>query len=222
MKLYSIIMRSTALVQLMVVQPALSGEPSWSKDMPRLANKLFQVSCHGLGPDKAIAYQQAQDQCRSIAANHLGGSFKVKTLSVESEEDAGFHQEVTAKNEVHGLFCNVDKSFEEEIDGSYHVYLRCKFDTTLVKVIPRVKSSEYAAKMPMKSPRRTLIVSTVPQCSSILVAGDIVKMVRCTGNPQVVTVDGSTKHIVVRAKGYQPKEVEIEDQETLEVYLDRN
>jgi hypothetical protein len=222
MKLYSIITMRIALVQLMVVQPALSGEPSWSKDMPRLVNKLFQVSCHGLGPDKAIAYQQAQDQCRSIAANHLGGTFKVKTMSMESEEDAGFHQEVIAKNDVHGLFCDVKNSQEEEIDGSYHVYLRCSFDTSLVKIVPKIQKQEFAAKLPVKSPKRNLIVSSVPHCNSIVVAGDTMKMVRCTGNPQVVTVDGSTSHLVVRAKGYQPKEVEIEDQETLEVYLDRN
>jgi hypothetical protein len=209
-------------IQLVVVQPALSGEPSWSKDMPRLANKLFQVSCHGLGPDKAIAYQLAQDQCRSIAVNQLGGRFNVKTLSMESEQDAGFHQEVTSKNDVYGLFCDVKKSHEEESEGSYHVYLRCQFDASSIKIVPKIQKQEFAAKIPMRSPKRNLIVSTVPQCNSIIVNSDVIRFVRCTGNPQIVSVDESTTHLTVRAKGYQPKDVELSNEETLDVYLERN
>lgn len=233
------------IVCIVVTQPLLAGEPSWMKDLPRNSGKNTEVSCHGLGPDKETAYRVMLDQCRSLAGDHLLGKFNISTLSTESEGSVGYHQEVTSNYEVTGLQCKVNKYQEEVIEDTFHTYARCSFDNSAIKFSPRsdkakesdIKSTSDSQVLNINdrfrdagliaSENRQVIVSSVPQCTTLIVIGKVTRMIRCKENPQTVVIYPSDKQLLVRANGYVPTHVDLSPNRplepvTLEVYLEKN
>lgn len=218
--------------------PAFGQEPDWALKPPELHGAKLLVACHGVGPDRDIAIRLALDQCKSLAAEQLNNTFEVKSLSVETEEMAGFHQEVSAKHYVQGLVCDIQKQYERQINDSQEAWILCRMDTSKVKISPEEKFSANVQndasdqhidnKGLVQSRYKQMVVSSVPPCQSMLIRGKLTRMVRCESNPQIVTIEPSDKEVIVRAQGYKPGHVTLSgnrtlvtDTQTLEVYLEK-
>lgn len=207
-----------------IAQPSLATEPQWAYLPTAQSGSTVAVSCHGTGPDKDISFRVAMGQCQSIAAEVISGSFDIKTLSIETEQTAGFHSEVAAKYDVTGLKCKTEKEHSEIIDDIYNTWLRCRFNSSLAKIIPLIKIRQPSA---VTSKNRQIIFSSIPECNSLVIHGTMDRMVRCKGNPQTLLIYPTDSEIIVRSSGRIPKHVELvsedgQETEIMEIYLEKH
>lgn len=211
------------LLGLANAQPSSGEEPSWTSLPASKTGKFVSVSCHGTGPDKDVAIRVAIGACKSIATEFISGTYNIKTLSIETEETAGFHSEVAARYDVQGLNCQVDRQFEEEIDEISHAWMRCRFDSSLAKIVPLLGNRKLAST---SSKNKQLIFSSIPDCTSLVIRGKMDRMLKCKANPQTLLIYPTDSEIIVRAVGRAPKHIELvhedlEDTDTMEVYLEK-
>jgi hypothetical protein len=180
---------------------------------PALSARQVTVSCEGFGADRSLSLKQAMDQCRSIASDQVkGASFKVKQVAVESNEENAWHSEVSSEMQVTGLICQ--QVHEETLQGfgeEYHTNLTCKFDLSQARIssiAPELKVQRIT-----QSDARQIIINSIPACSSIVIRGDRPRAVKCSENPQSVLIYyGLDKQMIIRAKGYLPKTIDIPEQ----------
>lgn len=216
---------------IMISQPSKSEEMTWMSLPAIKSGKFISVSCQGVGPDKDVAIQVATNQCRSIAADHINGSFNIKTLSLETEQSVGFHSEVTTNYRVNGLFCDVQNQSCKEED-SFTCWLRCKFDVSLAKIVPIMEPerkpaseveltnnaghtidfpAEYVkAGLNIHSKNKQIIITSIPKCQNIIVRGKMNTIFKCDSNPKTIVIYPDDYEIVVRAKGFIPKAIKLE------------
>lgn len=223
--------------------------PAWAaKDSHKLVGSRLITVCTGTGPSVDIARKEALNSCRSAAKDQLVTNIKIRSLTIQTEKSVGFHEEISEGTEYTGLICKPEKDELEEREGSFTVWMRCAFDLSKVKAIPVGQESEEAksnggdsienreslAELEISkaanqakdifSEKRTLIVSVVPRCESLLVRGEKSRALACDENPVTVLLDPADKEILVRAKGYKPKTIKLgkekKNHEAIQVVLD--
>jgi hypothetical protein len=223
---------------ILLTLPAFAEGPEWATRPPRQEGGKLLVACHGIGPDRDVAIRLAVDQCKALATQQLSSDFQVKSLSVETEQMAAYHEEVTASHNVSGLTCDIQKQYEAKINDSQEAWVQCRIDIAKAKIEPENKFSANVQndtsdrhidkKEIVQSQNKQLIVSSIPACQSVLISGKLTRVMRCVSNPMTVMVEPSDKEIVIRAEGYQPKHVTLSgdrklatETESVDVYLER-
>lgn len=218
------------------LQSEVLAAPSWFTSGVKFNTSTLTVSCTGSGPDISVARQQALNQCRSIASEHLKGySFKSQSLAVEDNESASLHSEVSSNVQVVGLGpCD---SIHETTEGSesdgYKVYIECRFNTAKAKVIAATEEkptqseelkAENSAKninsdfMPatkdisvqkdIESENHHLLLTTVPMAKSVIIRGARPRTVRIDSNPKMILIYKDDQELIVRGpNGTAPKHI---------------
>jgi hypothetical protein len=123
-------MRPSLLAWFLALIPsaAVAGAPFWAQhDSQRLDGKIFRIVCSGTGPSIGFARQNALDSCKVSAAQQLATDVVVKSVSVTSETQAAFQQEVVNESQVTGLSCTPKREETEETDAEVKLWLLCEF-----------------------------------------------------------------------------------------------
>jgi hypothetical protein len=216
--------------------PSATAIPPWAKSATQtLSGNLYTVVCSGSGPTLDMARREALDNCDLAAIRQLSPEVRVTTMSIETERDAAFHQEVASDSVFHGLKCRPKREEPEEQNrGAFTVWLQCEYDLTSARkdseastIIPKQPSaggavtnaseaSNVRARPNRHKPTRepieqaaTLSIASIPECTTILVRGQAPRVVPCNSNPVILTVTPKDREIIVRAKGHQPKHLQL-------------
>lgn len=232
---------SSALIFLFSVQ-GMAAPPSWSKqDTLKQIGSLLYVVCTGRGPAQDIARRDALDHCRTAAADQANGYFKVQALSIETEHAANFHQEISYNKTVTNLACNPQKEYNDDSEGSYRVWIKCRYDLSKAKVVsvdtdeppssnsnseeslignrdklsevPKSSSEVTNGKL-ISGENRQLILTTIPQCDEILIRGERPRSIKCDEMPKAIFIYPTDKEIIVRSGGYTPKHIKLNSNRT--------
>lgn len=220
--------------------------PKWvQSDSHFQKGNIYRVTCSGRGPAVDIARNEAIKGCISSAALQVQSSFKVKSVTVETEKSTGYHQEIAEDKTVSGLSCNQIKEEIEDTGSGFQVWVQCEFDLRQATIIdePPTKSDNAAqpndpsvvvnkaqlgsvAAVPVQqqnqstktktAERRTLTVSTVPQCDSIIIRGRYSRTLDCHNNPMTLVLRLGDEQAIVRARGYRPKTIVLNPESTAE------
>jgi len=114
---------------------AIAAAPQWALlDTARLNGRVFSVACSGDGPSVAHARQEAVDSCKMSAAQYLISDVRMKSLSVSSERDAAYQQEVRNQSQVSGLVCVPRHEQIEESEDRVKLWVLCEFDLSRARV----------------------------------------------------------------------------------------
>lgn len=202
-----------------IAQPSFGGQDWWLKAPLRTENSL-ELPCEGLGPSRDIALKEAIKQCVSMATDQIVGDYNVKSLTVETEKDASYHEEITANRSVEGLTCSIKREETTEDDGSYDTWLLCNFNLEKIK-FTWFKPKE--AGRYITSEDKSIIFATVPPCDSILITGKSPRIIECKSNPMEFLQKKGDQEYIIRANGYLPKHISPNQikSDIEEVYLER-
>jgi hypothetical protein len=199
-----------ALLLGLLVASAQAAPPSWARhDTERLEGNLYRAVCSGIGPSIGFARQDAIDSCKVSAAQHLSSDVSVRSLSVTSEIQGAYQQEVTNHATVSGLVCIPRREEIQETDSQVRLWVLCEFDLSQARPEPETISPSrplYAVDA-----RRVLTVATVPRCGDLIVrGGGPGRIVRCDRNPVSLFLQPTDQEVVVRAEGYFPKALRVD------------
>lgn len=184
-----------------------------------LVNNILSIVCNGNGPSEDIAERLAISQCIVRASDRINGSFHVQTLSVETERDAAYHQEVSADRKINGLACEIQEETITENDSTYNATVKCKFDLKNVKI---VDSTLEKVTQDIKSTTRRVILTTVPSCDTVLIRGESPRIVQCDSNPKQLLVYKTDREMIIRSGKLRPKHIQINEMgDNLNVYLEK-
>lgn len=211
--------------------------PKWaSSDTTKLNGSALTTVCHGLGPSVEIARSEALASCQINASQFFKSKVSIKTLSVETEKSVGLHQEISSNDEISNLICEPIKDEIEELDSQYSIWIMCKFDVSKTKSasieVPKStdakENNNLSAVKPVNKPSnnliKTIFLSTVPKCDSIIIKGDRSRTIDCKSNPTELNLLESDVEMIVRAKSYQPKIINLKNRgnnEELQILLDK-
>lgn len=211
--------------------------PTWAaSNSTKLNGSLLTTVCHGIGPSVDIARSEALASCQLSASQFFKSKIKVKTLTIETEKSVGFHQEVSSDDELSNLVCSPARNEIEELDSQYSVWIECKFDTskTQSKPIEAISGNEpkennnlsynKPSKVITSSLTKTIFLSTIPKCESIIIKGDRPRTIDCKSNPIELSLYNSDIEMIIRAKNYKPKTLGLKSRsnnENLQVLLDK-
>jgi hypothetical protein len=228
--------RFIIMAHLLLSVEASAKIPDWAaRNSTKLNGSILTTVCHGSGPSLNLARTEALNACQSNASQYLKSKIKIKSMSVETEKSVGFHQEVTSEGEIDGLNCDPQRDEIDESDSQFKIWIECKFDLkkatlTNVEQIPaspnnsRLNNLESAAvKVNPDLQEKYIFVSTVPKCESLLVKGSAARTIQCNKNPLKIHVKADDVEIIVRAKGYKPKTINVKGvnaNDTIQVLLD--
>ena len=202
---------------LLVFAPIVArAMPSWvSSTKSEVTDSIVEVNCSGDGPSADLARSAAINDCLGSAGDLIAPSLNVSTLVVETETSAGLHQEIAKKHSFKGLTCQPIKEVVEGGQGSFTVWVRCRFDRSKVAIveISNVAKKKENAKplslMKVSKERKRINISTVPSCTTLIVKGKSGRIIKCDRNPMEIVVDQGEKTVLIRADGHQPEEIEI-------------
>lgn len=128
---------ATGIIVAMVLgkmpQRALAQDgniPNWAqKNTLQIDGSRLSVVCSGQGPSVDLARAYAIRNCRISASDTIQDRYSVQGLTIESDKDVGFHQEVESKGSFKGLSCQPVKDEVRRFgSGLYEVWLQCNFD----------------------------------------------------------------------------------------------
>jgi len=218
------------LAVLFFLQPlpwAKASAPSWTlKDTQRLDGSILRLVCSGSGPSLGYARQNALDSCKVSAAQQLMTEVTVKSMTVTSESQAAFQQEVTNESQVSGLSCIPRHEEAEEGDAEIRLWLLCEFDLSKARIVHSL-SHAYARdndrrpnsiiRTDLESPqkarwvddeRKVLTLAVVPRCNDLIVrGGGPARTLPCGQNPISVVLNSGDREIILRASDYLPKTI---------------
>jgi hypothetical protein len=210
--------------------------PNWaSHNSTKLSGQILTTACHGTGPSIEIARGEALKSCQSNASHFFKSKIRIKSLSVETEKSVGFHQEVSNEDEIDGLICDPQNEQVDELDSQFSIWLSCKFDLKKASsnpIEPKVEASDNSHlntlesskfESPMDIQIRYVFISVVPKCESIIVKGSGSRTIQCKSNPLKVQIKDKDNEILVRAKGYKPKTINVKGvnaNDTIQVLMD--
>jgi hypothetical protein len=218
---------SLGVLTISAFLPCLAwATPSWVKDGSSLQGSTYTVTCSGDGPAMDTARKSAINGCQASAAQQLQHRISIKSVSVETESDVGFHQEVTESTSYSGLTCVPQNEEVEEKDAGFRVWLRCRFDLSKAKSENTDGAPADATSVVRSADRRVLSITTVPQCTTLLIQGAKARVQVCNHNPLAIVIQPGDQSIIIRATGYQPKTIPVsekgDDYESVRVLLERN
>ncbi|MGZ3696616.1 MAG: hypothetical protein ACXWPM_10925 [Bdellovibrionota bacterium] len=187
-----------------------AGAPSWAMhDTQRLEGSVYRVVCSGLGPSIGFARQDAIDSCKASAAQHLSSDISVKSLSVTSERQSAYQQEVVNHAEVSGLVCIPRREEIQEGESQVRLWVLCEFDLSHAQAaaVRRAPSQDPVRFGSYETDqKRVLTLAVIPRCTDLIIrGGGPARLVRCDQNPVSVFLDPQDQEVLVRANGYFPK-----------------
>jgi hypothetical protein len=146
------------------------------------------------------------------AAQQLTTDLTVKSMSVTSETQAVFQQEVVNQSQVTGLTCTPRREEAEEVDAEVRLWLLCEFDLSKARVVPsRIGGDERrpdSSPSPLSDGRKVLTLAVIPGCSDLIVRGaGPARAAPCGGNPVSVVLNPDDREIILRAKDHLPKTI---------------
>ena len=223
--------------------------PSWAREGgQQRIGQVYRVACSGIGPDASIARREAIESCQSSAGQQLLTNIRVKSLSVETEKEVAFHQEISDEAQFSNLRCNPLKEKINDTDQQVKLWLLCEFDLSKAKAIPLnskndpteakttnngiIKNKDDLERVTAKYGRgktgrylsgqqKTITISVVPQCTDLLIRGEEPsRTIACHENPVTVVVDQADTEIIVRASGYMPKTLSLSKRKEVEDYAE--
>lgn len=213
-------------VLLATAAAALAGPPSWAlRDTQRLEGKLYRAVCSGTGPSIGFARQDAIDSCKVSAAQHLPTEITVKSMSVTSERDGAYAQEVRNRARVSGLVCAPRREAIEERETGVRVWILCEFDLSRahaarerlpardeeeegewIRNREELETTELARYVTDR--RKVLTLAVIPRCTDLIVrGGSPARVIRCDRNPISILVEPDDREVLVRSDGRFPKTV---------------
>lgn len=241
-----------SLWQIFILSLVTAGStfatPPWAKENTQArAGNIFTVVCSGNGPSVDLARREALSSCKSTAKNEISTPVEFKAVTILTEKDLAYHEQTTEHVSVTGLDCVPQKDLvEEEPTGESKVWVKCRFDLSKAKIVPRNEEPQEKDDQPvgkgkvdpnlsaienrgevkrgryLASEKRPLSLASVPPCEDLLIKGGTPRVIRCDKNPMLITVSETDREILVRAHGYQPKTIRMgkEVGENVQVILD--
>lgn len=219
-----------------------------------LRGSLYRAVCSGVGPSLDIARKEASESCRVSASQQLTTNIQVKSISIETEKEVAYHRESIETLRYSGLICKPGREKIEESSGQVKVWLECSFDLSKARVLPSAKidqtqendktqkngwiknkeklersaagyTIEAKPGRHISSNRKILVLAVIPQCTDLLIRGSAPgRIVKCEDDPMTIRLEQTDSQIIVRAKGYISKTIELskrkESEESVQVFLD--
>lgn len=213
---------------------ARAATPAWAlRDSQRLEGKMLKVVCSGTGPSIGFARQSALDSCKVSAAQQLFTDVTVKSISVTSETQAAFQQEVVNESQVSGLSCAPRREEAEETGAEVRLWLLCEFDLSKARIVEarpndRKPDSDVSRSDILSDERKVLTLAVVPGCGDLIIRGGRpARSVSCNGrNPMSVVLNPDDRELILRASGYLPKTIflgpERASRSYAQIYLEPN
>lgn len=211
--------------------------PDWAKSNTISKNGSIVTSiCEGKGSSISIARQEAIQNCQLSVAQFLNGEVKINSISVETERDIGFHQQVEQKLNVKKLVCEPVKDEVVQIGEAYSFWIKCRFDFSKVeisndsevepqKIMDMGLKSTSIIKTSDLNDGRVILIETIPQCNSVLVKGVKARIINCKSNPVKIVIYAKDTEMVIRRRDFQSKTIKINggrSNEKISVLLERN
>lgn len=234
-----------------LIASALAAEvPAWFHGQTLERNgTVLRVVCVGTALSLDLAREEANRTCQAEAIRQVQSDLNVRSESVESEHDAVLHQEIRSTAHYSGMVCKPERESVQTEGDQTTVYLECRFDLAKIRATtvpdkPTVVSlirhtdavTEEVPEIPITQEKgyrqgaeRHILMSSVPgPCHTIVINGKRpARVIRCTENPQVITVDTKNDtEVIIRPEknNLMPKRILLgkEIPSTLEVqYEDR-
>ena len=225
--------------------------PSWAKsNATRLDGGILVTVCSGTGPSVDLARGEAIRGCKASASDMLRQSGTVRSAVYETNQDVSFQQSIEENVTFRGLQCQPQKESVEEIEaGKIQVWLQCRFDLAKASVgeeperkspdadvVPNpekvhlsdlkaqtVKLGEYQTS----TERIVINIASVPPCRTLTIRGGRPRVVNCNSQPAPVVISPSDHAIIIDAKGYFPKTLDLrsrkwKNHESIQVILDKH
>jgi hypothetical protein len=196
-----------------------------------------------------LARGEAIRGCKATASDMLRHSGTVRSAVYETNQDVTFLQSIEENVHFRGLACHPLKEEVAEIEaGKIQVWLQCRFDlskaTTGEEPEAKPVDGEVASAadkahlsdlkgMAVKlgedkaSVERIVInIAAVPPCRSLSIRGERPRVVNCSTQPASVVISPSDEAIVIEAKGYFPKTLDLrsrkwKNHDAVQVILDK-
>jgi len=225
------------ILSAFIVAPWAKAIPPWASSNTQIRiGDIYRVVCSGDGPAIDIARREATNSCMIDASRQLNRNTKIRSMTIETEKEAAFHQEVNEDVNVSNLQCNpIKESIEQQSDRRFIVWLHCEFDISIVGIeldekprdqalnseatrmkeeLKQVKSIRKGNvknqnKVIVSTAKKALNIATIPSCSEILIRGINPRIVKCIHNPIGIVVDDSDDEAIVRADGFVPKSINL-------------
>lgn len=250
--MYKSITQGVLIASLTLSSGQAVGVPSWAKsNATQLDGGNLVTACSGTGPSVDLARGEAIRGCKASASDMLKQNGTVRSSLFETNQDVSFQQSVEENVYFHGLRCHPLKEEVEEIQpGKLQVWLQCRFDLSQATVSQTPETSPAEAERPptsdqtkihmsdlkgetvrfgedLSSNERIVInIASVPQCRSLTVRGARPRVVSCNAQPAPVVISPSDEAIVIDARGYFPKTLDLKlkkwkNHESIQVILDK-
>lgn len=200
------------------VATAWARLPDWaSRDTQRREGNILRLVCAGSGPSIGFARRDALDSCRVSAAQQVANDLSVKSLSISSERDVAYQQEVLNQTHVTGLTCLPRREQIVQKDAEITLWLLCEFDLSKARAERgrepqsdrESDADDFAAgSYVVDDERKVLTITSVPGCSDMIVRGSgPARVVPCDHNPVSIVLRPGDGEIILRAPNHFPKSI---------------
>ncbi len=154
------------LTSLLAGKPAFAMPP-WaaSNTQQKIGNSLLLV-CIGEGPSLDLARAESINTCKYTATEQLVTEINVKTLSVETEKDVAFHNQISKSFSVEGLICVPQEESIEEVARSFRVWVKCLFDLTDARIVKDSEKSQESKAIDSQRDRGSIKSSFIEEDNS--------------------------------------------------------
>lgn len=228
--------------------------PTWAqKQGQSLDGQLYKTVCSGTGPSLDLARTEAMQSCKGSAVQLLQKETTVKGLSIETDAGVAFHQEIQETAKYKNLTCLPEREEVEQNNGAFVVWLQCRFDlgkaiVTQVDDSDKNTSSPTVSRKSMQQDALTQLstkvtgtvathqlsaeqsvvsISSIPRCTDILIQGKRSRIEKCSSNPVRLLIYADDSQIIVRATGFIPKKIDInqaerKNYEPVQIILEKN
>ncbi|HEY9662509.1 MAG TPA: hypothetical protein V6C65_28975 [Allocoleopsis sp.] len=224
-------------------------EPSWAEraKVSRIGSSIT-IACSGQGPTQTIAEFESKAACDSMAANEFFSDVEVQDLVVIQGHDTVLNREVISRSCVRGLVCSNLKTESCGRNGVFVSHRMCTYDLAKASVAlpddcmtgkpnpsdsvidPNLatikKRTSYPVETSFLSDNYVLTISSTPPCADLLVvAGHTSRRISCTSNPMRLPIKTGDVSVLVRAKGFLPKTIDLKkynDDGQVMVFLDQS
>lgn len=230
-------MKTVIVALTFMASPCHAKVPIWAaNNSTKINGSTLYTVCHGLGPSVDIARSEALKSCQLSAGQFFKSKIKIKSLSVETEKSVGFHQEVSSEDELTDLICDPTRDQLEEVESQYSFWLECKFNLNPVKIKSFGKTTSSIAeedsglayfeppKRPENKPSKTVFITTVPKCDSVIIRGARPRTVECKNNPIELDITADDDEAIIRVPKYKPKTIQLRkrtDNETIQILFEK-
>ncbi len=208
----------TSLIFMSSICWAGGAVPAWATNASHIDRYAYTTACNGKGPSLDLARNDSLTSCKKSAAAVLSKSFAVKSISVQTEQASGLHEEVSSTEQFQNLSCDPLQEEIKQDSGFFEVWTLCKFSIEGLKVNQEdsFHPKQISVDKTIRGEKYTLILTVIPDCKSIMILGDTPRQIECKSNPVLVTLSPKDRQLIVRGDilNYQPQTVELNNKET--------